>query len=41
MLARRIEQRGEEQRGAADLLLHLELFKRQHDRSAVLAHPPR
>ena len=41
MLARRVEQRGKEQRGAADLLLELELLERQHDRSPVLPHPSR
>jgi len=41
VLARRIEQRGKEQRGAADLLLDLELLERQHDRSPVLPHSAR
>ena len=41
VLARRVEQRGKEQRGAADLLLELELLERQHDRSPVLPHPSR
>lgn len=38
MLARGVEQRGEEQRDAANLLLHLEFLERQHGRGAVLPH---
>jgi len=38
VLARGVEQRGEEQRDAANLLLHLEFLERQHGRGAVLPH---
>lgn len=41
MLARSVEQHGEKRRCAANLLLHPEILERQHDRCAVLPHPPR
>ncbi len=39
VLRRRIEQRREEQRGAAHLVVDLEPVERKHDRGAVLANP--